>query len=120
MTAGFAGFPKEAIAFLRALKRNNCREWFQARKDIYETKVKAPTLEMAAALDERLLRAGGGSLPVLASARKITSLGLPSWLGDSVVENDPRGYSMPTTALTRMAAMPRGIMYFQPMFINWS
>ena len=32
----------------------------------------------------------------------------------------PRSYSIPTTALTRMAPMPMGIMYFQPMFINWS
>ncbi len=56
MAAGFAGFPKEAIAFLRALKRNNRREWFQARKEVYETKVKAPMLEMAAALDEQLAR----------------------------------------------------------------
>jgi hypothetical protein len=32
---------------------------------------------------------------------------------------DLRAYSIPTTALTRMAPMPMGIMYFQPMFINW-
>ena len=28
--------------------------------------------------------------------------------------------SMPTTAFTRIAPMAMGIMYFQPMFINWS
>jgi len=60
MADGFAGFPKEAIAFLRGLKRNNRREWFQARKDVYQAKVKAPTLEMAAALNEHLLRFAPG------------------------------------------------------------
>jgi hypothetical protein len=29
-------------------------------------------------------------------------------------------FSIPTTALARMAAIPMGIMRFQPMFINWS
>ena len=29
-------FPKETVAFLRALKKNNNREWFNANKDRYE------------------------------------------------------------------------------------
>jgi uncharacterized protein (TIGR02453 family) len=37
-----SSFPKETLAFLRALKRNNNREWFRARKDQYEQVVKAP------------------------------------------------------------------------------
>jgi uncharacterized protein (TIGR02453 family) len=38
------------LTFLRALKRNNRREWFQAHRDDYDTRVKQPTL----ALIERL------------------------------------------------------------------
>src|SRR6185503_3909232 len=35
-------FPKEGLQFLRSLKRNNNREWFQEHKSIYETRVKQP------------------------------------------------------------------------------
>lgn len=35
-------FSPKAIAFLRALKRNNDREWFRARKDQYERLLRAP------------------------------------------------------------------------------
>jgi uncharacterized protein (TIGR02453 family) len=44
--------PRETLTFLRALKRNNRREWFQARRDQYETQVRAPML----AIVERLAR----------------------------------------------------------------
>jgi uncharacterized protein (TIGR02453 family) len=50
MKSGFDGFPPEGIAFLRGLKRNNDREWFQSRKHIYEEKVKAPMVELVTAL----------------------------------------------------------------------
>ena len=35
-------FEPEALKFLRALKRNNRREWFQPRKEQYERDVRAP------------------------------------------------------------------------------
>ena len=54
MNPGFGGFPPEAMAFFRHLKKNNKREWFQPRKEIYETKVKAPMLELVTALMRRL------------------------------------------------------------------
>lgn len=38
----FAGFPKEALAFLRSLKRNNTRAWFERHKTDYEQFVKLP------------------------------------------------------------------------------
>lgn len=50
MKPGFAGFPGEGIRFLRALKKNNNREWFQPRKEIFDTQVKAPMTELVAAL----------------------------------------------------------------------
>lgn len=43
-------FTPETLKFLRALKRNNDREWFKARKDNYEAHVRAPMI----ALIERL------------------------------------------------------------------
>jgi uncharacterized protein (TIGR02453 family) len=45
-------FTKETLKFLRALKRNNDREWFKARRDEYETHVRAPMI----AVIERLAR----------------------------------------------------------------
>jgi len=39
-------FTSKAISFLRALKRNNDREWFRARKDQYEQHVRQPMIEI--------------------------------------------------------------------------
>ena len=46
----FAGFPPEAIKFLRDLKRNNNRDWFLAHKQIYDTHVKGEMIHLLAAL----------------------------------------------------------------------
>ena len=42
MSVTFTGFPEEGLRFLRALKRNNNREWFQAHKSDYEEFIKKP------------------------------------------------------------------------------
>jgi uncharacterized protein (TIGR02453 family) len=52
----FRGFSPEAISFLRALKRNNRREWFQPRKEKYEKLIKAPMLEFVAGMNEEFAR----------------------------------------------------------------
>lgn len=39
-------FPPAALTFLRALKRNNDREWFRARQDRYETLIRAPMVRI--------------------------------------------------------------------------
>jgi uncharacterized protein (TIGR02453 family) len=52
----FSGFSPDALAFLRSLKRNNRREWFQPRKEKYEALIKAPMLEFVAALNEEMAR----------------------------------------------------------------
>jgi uncharacterized protein (TIGR02453 family) len=44
-----------ALKFLRSLKRNNDREWFEARKHIYEAELKAPMLAIIAAINESML-----------------------------------------------------------------
>jgi uncharacterized protein (TIGR02453 family) len=52
----FPGFSPEALTFLRGLKRNNRREWFQPRKEIFETKLKAPMIQLVEAINAELLR----------------------------------------------------------------
>jgi uncharacterized protein (TIGR02453 family) len=51
----FAGFPAEGMAFFRGLKKNNTRDWFQPRKPIFDEKVKAPMLELVAAVQYQML-----------------------------------------------------------------
>jgi len=51
----FPGFSPDALKFLRSLKRNNRREWFQPRKEIFETKLKAPMVELVEAINAELL-----------------------------------------------------------------
>ncbi len=48
-------FPSEALTFLRGLARNNDREWFNARKEIFETKLKAPMLTLIEAINAELM-----------------------------------------------------------------
>jgi uncharacterized protein (TIGR02453 family) len=52
----FPGFSREALSFLRALKRNNRRDWFQPRKEKYEALIKSPMLDFVACVNEELSR----------------------------------------------------------------
>jgi uncharacterized protein (TIGR02453 family) len=52
----FPGFPSEAVTFLRGLARNNRREWFQPRKEIFETKVKEPMTRLVESVNAELLK----------------------------------------------------------------
>ena len=54
MKSKFPGFPPETRKFLRNLKRNNRREWFQPRKETFDEVVKAPMTELVSALGEAL------------------------------------------------------------------
>ena len=56
MTSKFPGFSPDALAFLRALKRNNRREWFQPRKEKYEKLIKEPMLELVSCLNQEFAR----------------------------------------------------------------
>ncbi len=47
-------FTADTLKFLKALKRNNRRDWFEAHRDDYERHVKAPMLELVEQLDVRL------------------------------------------------------------------
>ncbi len=48
--AGFPGFSADALKFLKALKKNNTREWFQPRKEEYERLCRTPMIELVTAL----------------------------------------------------------------------
>jgi uncharacterized protein (TIGR02453 family) len=50
----FPGFPPEALKFLRGLERNNRREWFQPRKEIFDTKLKTPMMDLVEAINAEL------------------------------------------------------------------
>jgi uncharacterized protein (TIGR02453 family) len=52
----FPGFPKETLRFLRQLKKNNNRDWFLTNKTVYETKVRAPMVDVLTALQPHLKR----------------------------------------------------------------
>ena len=67
-----AAFTPRTLAFLRALERNNRREWFHARKDRYEADVRAPMV----ALVERLAADFGDFAPDL-TANPRTSMYRP-------------------------------------------
>lgn len=51
----FPGFPREGIQFFRGLVRNNNRDWFLPRKEIFETKVKQPMQDLVAALNAAMM-----------------------------------------------------------------
>ena len=61
-------FTTKTLSFLRALKRNNRREWFQPRKDDYETHVRAPMVSLL----ERLAIDLRGFAPELIAEPKIS------------------------------------------------
>jgi uncharacterized protein (TIGR02453 family) len=50
----FNGFSPEAFVFLRKLKRNNRREWFQPRKPLYEKLLREPMEALLLELGERI------------------------------------------------------------------
>ena len=52
----FAGFPPEALTFFRGLARHNNREWFLPRKEMFDTRVKAPMLELCDELNQELAK----------------------------------------------------------------
>ena len=54
MKSGFAGFPPDGIEFFAKLMRNNRREWFQPRKETFETRLKQPMRDLVGALNAGL------------------------------------------------------------------
>jgi uncharacterized protein (TIGR02453 family) len=48
-------FSGEAIKFLRGLKRNNDRVWFEARRGVFEKELKAPMLALIGEVNEAMV-----------------------------------------------------------------
>ena len=64
----FKNFSPKALSFLRALKRNNNREWFNAHRDDYEAHVRQPMT----AIVERLAHDFRGFAPELVASPKVS------------------------------------------------
>ena len=56
VSAGFGAFRPQALGFLRRLKRNNRREWFERNRAVYETEVRGPMRALVEEMDVRLAR----------------------------------------------------------------
>lgn len=56
MTTPFEGFAPAAMAFLRGLKRNNRREWFETHRAAYEQTLRTPFRALVEELDVRFAR----------------------------------------------------------------
>jgi len=56
VTETFRGFRPEALSFLRRLKRNNQREWFQAHRDAYDNDLMAPLRLLVEEMDVRFAK----------------------------------------------------------------
>ena len=52
----FDGFPRDGIDFMKRLKRNNNRPWFEKHKEEYEASVKLPMQSLIAALQPHFER----------------------------------------------------------------
>lgn len=51
--SAFSGFAPESLRFLRGLKRNNAKPWFEAHRGEYEQFIKRPLQHLAEELDVR-------------------------------------------------------------------
>ena len=56
MTAGFSGFPPDALKFLKALKRHNDRAWFQPRKEQFDRFLREPMLVLIGEINQQMMR----------------------------------------------------------------
>ena len=52
----FKGFSAEALRFLRRLRRNNRKDWFERNRSVYETAVRDPMRALVEEMDVRLAR----------------------------------------------------------------
>jgi uncharacterized protein (TIGR02453 family) len=68
MAKAFPGYSKKALTFLRALARNNDRDWFQANKQTYADEVRGPTVELVEAVNGALARFAPEYVAVAAKA----------------------------------------------------
>jgi len=94
-------FSPKTISFLRALKRNNRREWFLPRKEQYEAHVRAPMV----ALIERLADDMRSFAPELACDPKVSLFRV---YRDTRFSSDKTPYKTHVAARFPMRSFPRG------------
>ena len=105
MASGFPGFPPDALRFLRALKRNNTREWFQPRKEQFEAQVKAPMLALVEHLNGDLSKYA----PEYVTEPKKAVFRI---YRDTRFSSDKRPYKTNIAAVFRRRACDTGGLYF--------
>jgi len=54
MKQTFTGFPSRGLSFFRDLAKNNSRQWFTPRKELFEQAVHTPMLDLVTAINEQL------------------------------------------------------------------
>ena len=94
-------FPPAALTFLRALKRNNDRGWFAARRDRYERDVRGPMI----AVIERLAQDFKGFAPELEASPKSS---LYRIYRDTRFSEDKTPLKTHVAASFRWRGLPRG------------
>ncbi len=66
----FPGFAEETFKFLKGLAKNNDRDWFQARKGIFEQQVQEPMTALMLAVEAEMKR---NKVPLLTKPKAILS-----------------------------------------------
>ena len=94
-------FTPKTLTFLRALKRNNRREWFQPRKDDYEQHVRSPMV----AVIERLAADLRPFAPELIAEPKVSLFRV---YRDTRFSSDKRPYKTHVAARFPLRGVPRG------------
>jgi len=94
-------FTSKTISFLRALKRNNRREWFVPRKEQYEAHVRAPMVQLI----ERLAGDLPSFAPELACDPKMSLFRV---YRDTRFSSDKRPYKTHVAARFPIRTFPRG------------
>ena len=61
-SAGFPGFPPQAMPFLADLRDNNERDWFTAHRQIYDQAIRGPGEALLACLEPALASLTGGAV----------------------------------------------------------
>lgn len=94
-------FTPDTLRFLRALKRNNRREWFQPRKDRYDEHVRGPMI----ALIERLAVDFGKFAPEIVASSKTSMYRI---YRDTRFSEDKTPYKTQAAASFRWRGLDRG------------
>jgi uncharacterized protein (TIGR02453 family) len=94
-------FTAKTLSFLRALKRNNKREWFQPRKDEYEQHVRAPMT----AVIERLASDMRSFAPELVADPKVSLFRI---YRDTRFSSDKTPYKTHVAARFPLRGVPKG------------